>query len=361
MEIRKEGRAKFYSYSGNPTKALPVFYNPEMENQRDITICALDAYQKINRKGLTVCDPLSGSGIRGIRILKEVECIKAVVFNDVNSEAVKLIKKNLKLNKINKKIKLYKKDARALLFENRSSFDFIDIDPFGSPIKYLEASAFAIKHKGFFAATATDTGALAGSFPRTCFRRYGVNVCRTDFYKELGIRVLITSIQKAFARYQAGFIPILSHSNHFFRVFGTIEKNRAAADRVLEKTSFVSYCRKCLVRVFEYEKICKSCKGRTEIIGPLWLGQIQDNIFVEKVLAEAKKRDFKIRFVEEENVPLYYDLSNVCGNYRLESIKIEKVIQRLKSLGFNASRSGLCHTGVKTDAPVEAIISTLQD
>ncbi len=360
MELFKEGRTKFHSYSGEPTKKMPVFYNPEMQRQRDLTISVLSAYQKAAGKKLHVADPLAGSGVRGIRILKEAEGIEKVVFNDIASESVKLIKKNLKLNKINKKIKVYHRDARILLFENRSSFDFIDIDPFGSPIKYLEASAFAIKHGGLFAATATDTGALAGSFPKTCLRRYGVKVCKTEFYKELGIRVLITAIQQAFARYQAGFVPILSHSNHFFRVFGIVEKNRAAADSILKRTGFISYCKKCLSRVFEYENVCKNCGTKNEIIGPIWLGQIQDKGFVGKIIQEIQNRDFKIKLIEEEDAPTYYDISEACSRYRLESVKIDNLVEKLKNSGFKASRTSLCPTGIKTDAGIKEIVKIIQ-
>ena len=171
MEPIKEGLAKIYKYSGKVEKALPVFYNPYMALQRDITVSALQAFQKSIGKPIIVCDLLAGSGIRGIRVLKEVKGVKNVVFNDVTSGSIKLIKKNLKLNKV-KNFQTSKKDARILLFENMSGYDFVDIDPFGSPVKYLEASAFSLKHGGLFAATATDTGALAGSFPKTCLRRY---------------------------------------------------------------------------------------------------------------------------------------------------------------------------------------------
>ena len=360
MEILKEGKAKFYSYTGEPTKQMPVFYNPEMEKQRNLTVSVLSAYQKQANKKLTIADPLAGSGIRGIRILKEVNGIGKAVFNDVSSEPVKLIRKNLNLNKIKKKTEIYRKDARILLFENRSAFDFIDIDPFGSPIKYLESSAFSIKHKGLFAATATDTGALAGSFPRTCLRRYGIKVCRTDFYKELGIRVLITAIQQAFARYRSGFNPVLSHSNHFFRVFGFVEKNKAAADKIISQISFISYCRNCLSRSVGFEKTCLDCKSKTEIIGPIWLGQIQDNIFIKKVLDETQNREFKIKLIEEEDTPFYYDISEVCGKYKLVSVKIEKIIENLKNSGFRASRSSLYATAVKTDAGVKELVKFIR-
>lgn len=360
MKLLKEGKVEFYSHTSEPTKKMEVFYNPEMERQRDLTISVLSAYQKQTDKNLVIADPLAGSGVRGIRILKEVEGIEKVVFNEISSDAVKLIKKNLKLNHIKNKTKVCQKDARILLFENRSAFDFIDIDPFGSPIKFLEASAFAIRHKGLFAATATDTGPLAGSFPKTCLRRYGIRVCKTDFYKELGIRVLITSMQLAFARYRSAFIPIVSHSNHFFRVFGIVEKSRSSADKILEKIGFVSYCKKCLSRVFEYEKTCENCKTKTEVIGPVWLGQIQDKDFIVKVREELTNRNFKIKLIEEENAPFYYDISDVCSRYKLPSQKIDKIIERLKNSGFMTSRTSLYPTGVKTDAGIKELVKIIR-
>ena len=339
---------------------MPVFYNPEMGKQRDITVSALSVFQnKANRK-IKVCDPLAGSGVRGIRILKEIKGIENIVFNDVNSESVKLIKKNLRLNKIIKKSEIKKQDARILLFENKSSFDYIDIDPFGSPIKYLEASAFAIRHKGLFAATATDTGALAGSFPKTCLRRYGIGVCKTDFYKELGVRVLITSIQQAFARYAVGFTPLMCHEAHYFRVIGTVEKNKAAADKIVGNIGYISYCKRCLWISLEIEKECENCRNKTELIGPIWLGQIQDNNFAEKVSEEGEKRGFKIKFQEEADVPTYYDISEACSRHKLGSVKIEKVIEKLTAKGFQASRSSLCPTGVKTDAGIRELVKILK-
>ena len=42
----KEGKASVHVYTGKIDKSLPVFYNPEMENQRNITVAVLYAYQK---------------------------------------------------------------------------------------------------------------------------------------------------------------------------------------------------------------------------------------------------------------------------------------------------------------------------
>ncbi|MEM2463971.1 MAG: tRNA (guanine(10)-N(2))-dimethyltransferase, partial [Candidatus Bathyarchaeia archaeon] len=57
-----------------PSKA-PVFYNPVMELNRDIAVLALQAYQQTVKREITVCEPLTGCGVRGIRFALEVEGI----------------------------------------------------------------------------------------------------------------------------------------------------------------------------------------------------------------------------------------------------------------------------------------------
>ena len=63
------------------------------------------------------------------------------------------------------------KNLNVLLSENR--FDYIDIDPFGSPVGFVDSAMRSIKNGGVVACTATDTAALCGVYPRVCQRRYG--------------------------------------------------------------------------------------------------------------------------------------------------------------------------------------------
>lgn len=348
MKKIREGKIEVFVEEGEPTKKLPVFYNPKMEEHRNLTISVLNSYFK---KKFLVCLPLAGSGVRGIRILKETK--GDVVFNDITTEAVYLIEKNLKLNGLEAEV--HKKDAKVFLFEDRFLYDYIDIDPFGSPVRFFEPAAWSLKKGSLFAATATDTGALSGSFKNACLRRYGVKVCKTEFFKELGIRVLITSIQRAFAKYDTTFHPLVSFSNHFFRVWGKAEKGKAGTDKNLEKIGFIYYCKKCLSR----EERLECCGKKKEIIGPVWLGKIQDNKFVKKVNKEQEKRGFKKRFLEEIDEPLYYDL-HALGKLKKKKLpKIENVIEKLLKSGFETSRSNLCPTAVKTNAGIKNILKCL--
>ena len=45
----------------------PVFYNPLMRLNRDSAVLVLAAHEEEIGRGITVCEPFCGSGVRGIR------------------------------------------------------------------------------------------------------------------------------------------------------------------------------------------------------------------------------------------------------------------------------------------------------
>ena len=45
----------------------PVFYNPVMELNRDLSVQAIEQIKSKIEQALTICDALGGSGIRAIR------------------------------------------------------------------------------------------------------------------------------------------------------------------------------------------------------------------------------------------------------------------------------------------------------
>ena len=46
----------------------PVFYNPRMKLNRDVAVLALQVYQRRLGRRLVVCEPMCGTGVRGIRL-----------------------------------------------------------------------------------------------------------------------------------------------------------------------------------------------------------------------------------------------------------------------------------------------------
>lgn len=114
------------------TAKAPVFYNPAMTLNRDISVLLCKVL-----KPESVVDLLAATGVRGLRIKKEAK-VKNVYVNDANPVAVSFIKKNAKLNKL--KVSIYGLRAHEFLATRyklkHKKFDYVDIDPFGTPTPF---------------------------------------------------------------------------------------------------------------------------------------------------------------------------------------------------------------------------------
>lgn len=349
MNLRKiqEGKIKLSIPISKNLEFGSVFYNPDSELSRDISVVALKVFQKQFKKKLTVCDAHAATGVRGLRYAKEVPNIKKVVLIDKNPIAVKLIKKNIKENKLQKKCFAVKGDANIILRQN--VYNVIDLDPFGSPNVFLDSTGRSIFHKGFLIVSATDTGPLCGSFPNACFRKYGIKSFKTEFYNELGLRILISYIILTLAKYDRCFIPVLMHSTkHYFRVFGKIE-HAGKLDKILKQFEFLTK------------------EGQT--CGPIYTGKILDKKFCKGVLKEIQKRKFRFKKEEEKLLkllieeagmpPFYYDLHYIAKKYKTKIPRIGDLIKKLKSEGFKASRTHFCLTAIKTNATLKKLLKIL--
>lgn len=360
----KEGKIKLLAPKENLYEAA-VFYNPRMAFNRNISVAAVQAFQKDADRKISVLDALSASGIRGLRYAKEISGIEKVFLNDNNPVAAKLIKKNIALNKLHKKCFAAKCDANVVM--HQKVFDVIDIDPFGSPNIFLDSAARSIYHKGFLAVTATDTAPLSGSYPETCFRKYDIRSMKTDYYAELGVRILVSYAILALAKRERAFFPVLSFAKeHYFRVFGKIE-HAGEIGKLLKQFGYVMHCFKCGNRKTGKLELECSCGNKFEFCGPVFLGNISDKKFCLNVAKECKKRKFideeafaKQLASESELPPFYYDLHCLARVAKIRLPKMDEFIERLKKEGFNAGRTHFCPTAVKTDAGYERIVKMLK-
>jgi tRNA (guanine26-N2/guanine27-N2)-dimethyltransferase len=368
-----EGKVKILVPDVKKPEDGEVFYNPGMEFDRNISVCVLDVFlgskvkketHELKPQGMKACDSLAATGVRGIRYLAETP-LRKVWINDGNKKAVELIKKNLKLNKIKSgDVEVTNEDVNNLL--RREKFDFVDIDPFGSPVPFLDSAARSFKKEGFLAITATDTAPLCGTYPKVALRRYGVKSLKTDYFKELGIRILISKVMKIFGSYDKIFIPKLSYSRrHYFRVYGEVKSGTEKADKILEQFGFISQCFSCGWRDLGFERKCLNCGKDTEIVERIYLGNIQDKEFCKKVLEEIWKRGFRkeerlIRLlIEELEIPFYYDVHNLCKKSGKCVKNMQDIFSRLKEKAHRVSRTHFCPTGIKSDAPFSDILESI--
>jgi len=366
----REGSAEILIYEGKITKQDPVFFNPDMKFNRDVSVACLKAYGKTWAEAqsdpltakMTVCDVLAGSGIRGIRYLLEVPDIELAVLNDLNPTAVSIIKKNVEHNKVTNAV-VEKMDANVLLSMNKNKFTFIDVDPFGSPAFFIDSAARALHHRSMLAATATDLGPLAGTYPGTCKRRYGAKSLKSDIMHETGIRILAGYMILSLAKYDIGFMPVLSFaSRHYYRIFGATDRRRSSADDSISKIGFFLCCPKCGERRFSVQNsgTCV-CGNAFDFAGPLYTGQLCDPGFIARI--DSKEDDIKQFFdtvLEESKANgMLYDIHELCSKNKISPVKTEKIIKKLKEQGYTATRSTFEGPKIRTDAPLPMIIRSI--
>lgn len=315
------------------TSKSAVFYNPEMEYDRRLS---LEIFKASGKK--KVCDAFSGSGIRALLYALEGGEVTA---NDVNPNAFHLIEENAKLNRVSMKIQ--NEDANILFRKER--FELIDMDPFGSPARYLDSVMNGLKNDSFLFVTATDTEALCGYARKACLRKYGVKTVRTPFAKELGIRVLVTAIMREGAKYGFGFSVLLSYwRKHYIRVFLRAKWSKKAALESMDKISPVYFCR-CGYYSFEMKEKCPFCSRDIVLISSVYLGKIKDNEFLERIEIDSIIEKIK----NELDQPFYYDTHYLAELHGFQPPRIDELVKELMK-EFSASRTIFCPTGVKTDA-----------
>ncbi|MCI4456959.1 MAG: tRNA (guanine(10)-N(2))-dimethyltransferase [Desulfurococcaceae archaeon] len=357
----------------------PVFYNPVMSMNRDFTIIFIHELSR-ESKIKTASDLMAATGVRGIRMAVEVSSLNEIYMNDIDPMACLLISENVRRNNVSDKIRLYCEDVNILarsLKRGGIKIDFVDLDPYGSPAPYLDSILEVVKPRGFLSVTATDLAVLMGGYPRKALRRYGAYIYKTDFSREIGLRVLIRYIQTQAAEKDLVLKPLLSYySDHYYKILFSIDKGADKSVDILRKEGFYRYCPKCHYKdtIFQEEFFnkdhmdlkCPICGSKMIMIGPVWLGELYDKELTNRLIKdleslwwlENKKKIEKILNIinEEIDISYYYKTEYIASILKKNVPKIDKVIKCLKEIGYKASRTHLDETGFKTDAPYKEIL-----
>lgn len=387
----QEGKTTFLSadvdhYSskkGQPTSDMPVFYNPRMRINRDLSVLVLDTYCKTNQVDL-ICEPLTGSGIRSLRYLNEVKGDFHSVMFDTNSEAVEIAERNVASNGFDERAQVILGDARILLLtESRGKrFDFIDIDPFGNPNPFLNAAIQGINpRRGLIGITATDMPALCGVYPRVALRKYGGISIRAPFVHELALRLVIGSAFSVAGMNDFSISPILSLStDHYIRVWIETKASKSEGNQDSERIGLVRYCRHCMAwdvipllalkRASEFRHIRSGCPDKVEVAGPMWIGSIQDPEFVTQTAEtmEEHKNSISRRtklmlnlITQESSIQEFYlDIHQMCDIYSWPPPKQDDVIKSLEERGYKCVRSHFKPTAIRTNATVKEVVKVIK-
>ncbi len=341
-------------------KKMDVFYNPIMASNRNISILLLNT---LPNKHMNIADPLAGSGIRSLRFLKELRKgkINHLFVNDLKENFRTIFKENAIFNKIkNNNFSLFSEDASLSLTTRVKDkqkpadfcgyFDYIDIDPFGSPNPFLDAAIARICRQGVLAITATDTAALTGTYEKVTKRKYWAKPLRNYLMHEIGLRILIRKIQLQGIQFDKALTPLLSyHKDHYFRLYLHAERGKEKCDDLINQHQYFLFCHGCLrFKTSMYNKEQCSCGKEFDFAGPLWVGNLGDASLVKHMLQNNPFPEEQ-RFLEllvgefQQNAVGFYDLHILARKKKTEPKKMEIELKRLKGV-----RTHFSPTGIKT-------------
>jgi len=239
---------------------------------------------------MAIFEALAASGLRSLRYWKEVPGLRTMVVNDLDPGAIDLAGENVVRNGleevlvkeeddddnrnnqgdtamedggINDPLKRYNLRPRGIKLQvgdathemymsripptlhpsqynttqakyQKTQYDVIDLDPYGSAAPFLDAALQSIVSGGLMCITCTDMAALGGSHPETCYGRYGAfPVQRSGYLQELALRILLYHVSIIAGRYGRTIRPVLSVGMAFYcRVFVEVWDDKAGVSVV---------------------------------------------------------------------------------------------------------------------------------
>ena len=330
-----------------PTRSMPVFYNPEMEENREIACAIIRAEDRPLRIAL----PLAGSGIRAMRMasISRTE----IQANDHAPEAFSALKKNLKGHA---NVTVKNQDADIFLLSSKG-FDYIDIDPFGSPAPFLDAAVKRLSRNGILAVTATDTAPLCGTYPKACRRKYGATPVRTPLMYDTGLRILIQKIQRIGTQYEKALTPMLSYMHrHYFRVYLRCKKGKRACDAIIDQLSMISVCAECQWHAIGLHETCPVCTASLFQTGSLWTGRLQDRHVINRL--DPKGTVEKIR--DELDIFGYYHIPSLCKHLGVSTPPFPAICEKIRQTGHEVSRTHLELQSLRTTLPLQQLLQILE-
>ena len=283
-------------------------------------------------------------------------------------------------------------DARLAMVQG--SFQWIDVDPFGSPISFIDGALQALGRAGVLEVTATDTAALTGSSASSGKRRYGHKGI-VDFYAhDDAVRVLLGTIATRAAQLDRAVEPILAlFDGHHVRVSVLVRKSKQGADKTRElmgwrlRTEEEPYL---FVRHPSPEEMKRSSGPMWS--GPIWTQEIcsrlTEDYAVETCLAKTgdiergralglewsdadhlyAEREIRrsVRHIADAAPLLSGDLLLLAFDQipRLANVgslpTMERLIEALNAAGHPTARAPDLRPFIATQAPFNAVIEVVQ-
>ncbi|GAX81061.1 hypothetical protein CEUSTIGMA_g8496.t1 [Chlamydomonas eustigma] len=347
-------------------------------------------------KGFRVLEGLAASGLRAIRYAKEIPGLTHIDANDLDPEVVDSMTRNIHFNGSDVSAIVHPKcgDARMAMMQTKTKYDVVDLDPYGTPSMFLDTAVQAVAEGGILMVTATDMANLSGNNPTACWSNYNCYPVHRQYCHEMAVRILLASIEANANRYRKHITPLISLNVDFYvRVFVRVNTSPAAVKDSACKLSYIWQSSGCdsftLQKVGSRKEMTNHVKympGHGPAVpvkcpetgsgylmgGPIWSDPMHDHSFVKGLMADmdrdkdryaayARIKGMLAQAAEElPDVPLYYELHEMCKTLKCQPPKMEVLRSAIINAGYRVSSSHANPLAVKTDAPSEVMWDILR-
>jgi tRNA (guanine26-N2/guanine27-N2)-dimethyltransferase len=323
-----------------------VFYNGAMSLDRDLHVAVVAAWARSRGRPGSAWEMLGATGVRGLRVLVESGGIDRLVSTDAGGPAAHVLAENAR--------RYSDRGARSRQWDARSPidggpFDHVDLDPFGSPLPFLDAAIDSLAPDGLISVTATDMIVLAGVDSAATRRRYDANPVQGRLGPEGGLRILLRTLSdRAVARGRA-IHPLVGYvRDHYVRAYATV---RPASGAPAVGT----------IDPLRWDGPPFRSSGP---VGPMWLGPLFDREFVAGLAVPVAAANpvalarLLGRFQDESlaDVPFYFEPNLVARDTGLAAPPpSEWFVDTLRAQGHPTGRTHARDGAFRTRAPREVV------
>ena len=396
-----------------------VFYNPAMSGSRTRSIMLMKHIIESGYLGdseIYAIDGLAASGLRARRWLNElpkklVNRLRVTIC-DINENSIRRAMENHQkfpprnggIGVLNGK----QGDLRSAILDQ--GWHWVDVDPFGSPMPFLDTAIQSLAKKAILEISATDTAALAGSSKTALMRRYGARINPDNLAHDSGLRVLMACVARTAAKHDRFAEPILSvWDSHHLRLSVKVSKSVEKANQ-LEKMlgwriarpnekEVIDSMQEGLTPTSSTESLPMHCflplsypvnREDKRVSGPLWIGPLGDSrvmaSFTEEEVTSMctieyepknpmnwEERDFELerRKIVRSIKNIRNESEVVKGEFLILTDDLAswrnvgsppspvKMIEIINEKGFKAGLSHYPKPSFRTNAPWDVIVESL--
>ncbi|MBS71670.1 MAG: hypothetical protein CMO20_01785 [Thermoplasmata archaeon] len=233
---------KEINLAGPATKGeRQVFHNQAMAGNRTRTVLLM-AHEMTKGilaqdKTVRMLDSLSASGVRCHRLRnelpKEITQRLDITLCDLDPISIAWAQANHDHYSTNELAGFHPIVGDARKISLSKGWQWVDIDPFGSPIPFLDPVIQSLARRAVLEVTATDVAALTGSSRDPLMRRYGARARLDEIAHDTGLRILLANIARTAAQHDRIIEPILSvWDSHHLRVSVRVKRSAENANNI---------------------------------------------------------------------------------------------------------------------------------